>query len=142
MRYSQDVRKKAVEYVLKGNSRRKTAKIFQVNHETIGERVKKYKETGEIKDREIKRKPKKIDPEKPEKYIEEHPDAYLREIAQVFNCTPVAVHNRLKKLGITRKKQNLYKEQKEQGVKEYLSYTLHKRNIMSIEKGNDLRKKR
>ena len=89
---------------IKGNSRIKTAKIFQVHYETIGERVKKYKETGEIKDREFKRKPKKIDPEKLEKYIEEHPDAYLREIAQVFNCTPVAVHNRLKKLGITRKK--------------------------------------
>ena len=65
---------------IKGNSRIKTAKIFQVHYETIGERVKKYKETGEKKDREFKRKPKKIDPEKPEKYIEKHPDAYLREI--------------------------------------------------------------
>ena len=117
MRYSQDLRKKAVEYVLKGNSRRKTAKIFQVHHETIGEWVKKYKETGEIKDREFKRKPKKIDPEKLEKYIEEHPDAYLREIAQVFNCTPVAVHNRLKKLGITRKKTKSLQGTKRTGSK-------------------------
>ncbi len=117
MRYSQDLRKKAVEYVLKGNSRRKTAKIFQVHHETVGMWVKKYKETGEIKDREFKRKPKKIDPEKLEKYIEEHPDAYLREIAQVFNCTPVAVHNRLKKLGITRKKTKSLQGTKRTGSK-------------------------
>ena len=79
--------------------------------------VKKYKETGEIKDREFKRKPKKIDPEKLEKYIEEHPDAYLREIAQVFNCTPVAVHNRLKKLGITRKKTKSLQGTKRTGSK-------------------------
>ena len=41
MRYSQDLRKKAVEYLLKGNSRRKTVKIFQVHYETIGIWVKK-----------------------------------------------------------------------------------------------------
>ena len=52
------------------------------------------------------RKPKKIYPDKLVKYINENPDAYLSEIAQEFNCTHVALLKALRKLGITRKKDN------------------------------------
>lgn len=54
------------------------------------------------------RKPKKIYPDKLVKYINENTDAYLSEIAKEFNCSHVAVLKALKKLGITRKKRQLY----------------------------------
>ncbi|GHV57014.1 hypothetical protein FACS1894216_21350 [Synergistales bacterium] len=47
---------------------------------------------------------RKIDPEELKSAVEEKPDAYLRELAEKFNCSTTAVHNRLKQLKITPKK--------------------------------------
>lgn len=104
MSYSEDLRKKVVEYVLKGNSQQNASEVFNINRETVNKWVGKYKKTGEIKDKKRENMPKKVDPQKLLEYIEKYPDKYLREIAQEFNCSDTAIRKRLKSLGITRKK--------------------------------------
>ena len=78
--------------------------MFKVGLTTIKRWKKQYKETGSLSKKELKRSFKKIDPEKLTAYLEKHPDAYLREIAEAFDCTDMAVHYAMRKLGITRKK--------------------------------------
>ena len=106
MSYSQDLRIKVIEYLQKGNSQRKAAEVFGINLTTVNEWNKKYKSTGEVKDKKPERTFKKLDPEKLETYIRKNPDAYLKEIGDVFSVSDMSVHRALKKLGITRKKRN------------------------------------
>lgn len=50
-------------------------------------------------------KVRKIDSQALLRALEKTSDATLKELAHDFNCRPSAIHKRLKKLGITRKKQ-------------------------------------
>ena len=64
------------------------------------------KESGNLENKALNRPHKKIDPEKLRAYVEEHPDAYQRETAEEFDCSVTAIQKALKRLGITRKKDN------------------------------------
>ena len=104
MAYDEKYRIRAVEYRKEGHTLAQTSKTFKVSEMTLIRWIKKYDETGEIKDSPAKRTFKKIDPSELERYMEEYPDAYLSEIAKVFSCSDVAVSKALRKLKITRKK--------------------------------------
>jgi transposase len=104
MAYDEKYRIRAVEYRKEGHTIEQTAKVFKISTTTVKDWTKKYDDTGEIKDKPLKRTFKKIDPVKLESYMEEHPDAYLLEIAKAFSCSDAAVVKALKRLGITRKK--------------------------------------
>jgi len=104
MAYDERYRKRAVEYRLEGNTVEKTSKVFKIGESTLKAWVRRYKESGEIKNKPLNRTHKKIDPKKLELYVEKHPDAYLTEMAEVFNCTESAIRKALKRLKITRKK--------------------------------------
>ena len=102
--YSEDLRKKAVEYHQSGHTLEETRAVFTISLTALKRWKKQYQETGSLKNKELNRRYKKIDPEKLSAYVKEHPDAYLKEIAEVFGCTDEAVRLALKKLKITRKK--------------------------------------
>lgn len=104
MAYDEKFRKRAVEYHEEGHTIDKTAKTFKIGTTTLKTWIRKYNETGEIKDKAPVRKFKKIDPMKLERYLEEYPDAYLSEMAKRFSCSETAIVKALKKLKITRKK--------------------------------------
>ena len=104
MAYDEKYRIRAVEYSKEGHTIEQTAKVFKISTATLKKWTRKYDETGGIKDKQLNRAFKKIDPLKLEKYLEENPDAYLSEIANVFSCSDVAVNKALRKLKITRKK--------------------------------------
>ena len=104
MAYDMKYRHRAVEYRKEGNTTKQTCEIFKIGGSTLKSWVKKYEETGEIKDKPRKRTFKKIDPVKLEAHVEAHPDDYLSEIAKIFSCSEEAVRKSLKKLKITRKK--------------------------------------
>lgn len=97
--YSDDIKKLVLEKISQGMSDTEAMKFFKIGRTTIC----RWKKEG-IKQRVKKSYVKKIKPEELIKYIEDNPDAYLKEIAQEFNVSSVAVHKRLKSLGITRKK--------------------------------------
>ena len=104
MSYSVDLRKKVVKYKLAGNTIRETSKIFGVGSTTISNWIRKYRRSGDIANKKLERKAKKLPEEELKKYVEEHPDAYQREIAEFFNCSPSAVYKAFKRYKITRKK--------------------------------------
>jgi len=104
MAYDNKYRIRAVEYRKEGHTIHQTCKTFKIGETTLKRWVKKYDETGEIKDKPHKRTFKKINPAKLEAHMETNPDAYLSEIAKVFLCSEEAVRKSLKKLKITRKK--------------------------------------
>ena len=104
MAYDEKFRKRVVEYKLEGNTVEATSKVFKIGKSTVQDWLRKYKESGEIKNKPLNRTYKKIDPKKLETFDEENSDAYLLEIAEVFNCTEAAIRKALKRLKITRKK--------------------------------------
>jgi len=104
MAYDERYRKRAVEYRLEGNTIEKTAKTFKIGESALKSWVRRYKESGEIKNKQLNRTHKKIDPKELELFVENHPDAYLAEMAEAFNCTEAAIRKALKRLNITRKK--------------------------------------
>jgi len=104
MAYSEDLRKKVLEYLEEGHTQGSAKKVFKIGLTTIKRWKKQYEETGSLAKKTLKRSFRKLDPEKLSVYVKEHPDAYLREIGKVFGCTDDAVRLALIKLNITRKK--------------------------------------
>ena len=107
MAYSVDLRMKAVKrYLGSGDSFAQTGKIFDVGATTVRSWVEQYEATGDLSNKPLNRKPRKIDPETLRAYVEEHPDDTQREIADAFGCCNQAVSKALKRLNITRKKKH------------------------------------
>jgi transposase len=104
MSYDVKYRSRAIEYWSEGNSKEKTAEVFKVSPTTLQKWKSLRKETGTLAPKKRKTTWRKIEPAKLKKYIEENPDAYLREIAAEFGCSVHAVEKALKRLKITRKK--------------------------------------
>jgi len=105
MSYSEDYRKRVMEYLDEGHTWLEARETFKISMTAIDSWRKKYKKTGEVKDDPPRRKAfKKLDPEKLKAHVKEHPDAYLKEIGKVFGCSDTAVQKAFKRLGITRKK--------------------------------------
>ena len=61
-------------------------------------------ETGNLEPKKRMETWRKIDPEKLKAYVEQNLDAFLKEIAKEFGCSDVAVLKALRRLKITRKK--------------------------------------
>lgn len=105
MAYSVDLRMKAVKrYLESGDSFAQTGKIFDVGATTVRSWVVQYEETGDLSNKPLSRKPKKLDPDKLRAYVKDHSDDTQQEIAEAFGCTNQAVSKALKRLKITRKK--------------------------------------
>jgi len=107
MAYSMDMRRKAVEYKEKGHTFRELKEAFGIPAETYY-KWKARLENGyyETKPKQVRRR--KIDKDRLRQAIEEKPDMFLHELAQMFGCVTQSVHNMLRKLGITRKKNNAH----------------------------------
>ena len=105
MGYSVDLRMAAVRHYLgSGDTCAETGKIFGVDGSSVQRWVQQYEKTGDLSDKPLNRKPKKLDPEKLRAYVREHSDATQQEIADEFHCSNQAVSKALKRLDITRKK--------------------------------------
>jgi transposase len=104
MSYSEDYRRRVIEYRNEGHTLEETGEVFDIAASTICRWNRQLKEEGTLRKRAGKRPFKKIDPEKLVAYIQANPDAYLREIAVEFHCCKAAVSKALKRLKITRKK--------------------------------------
>ena len=104
MSYSEDYRRRVIEYRNEGHTLKETGEVFDVGASTICRWNKQLKEEGTLRKRAGKRPFKKIDPDKLRSYIQANPDAYLREMAMEFHCCKSAMSKALKRLKITRKK--------------------------------------
>ena len=105
MSYSVDFREFVVKKVSDGMPKSEAIQFFNIGRDTLYRWLRKHTKTGSLVDKKRKDyKPKKIDSERLLAEIEKTPDATLEELSQQFFCSQVAVWKRLKKLGITRKK--------------------------------------
>lgn len=87
MVYSEDFRKKVLEYVDAYYSQAEVARKFNLSPRTVWSWVKQRRETGSLKPGKPIRGAIKLKEDPLRQYIKEHPDAYLREIGDHFGCT-------------------------------------------------------
>ena len=106
MSYDIKYRERVIEYLKEGHTEKETAAVFKVSTFTIWKWKSKLNESGTLESKKRQGKWRKIDPCKLTEYIKEHPDAYLKEIAKEFGCSDVAIMKALKRLKISRKKNN------------------------------------
>lgn len=104
MSYDIKYRQRVIDYLREGHSEKDAAEVFRVSTFTIWKWKTKLKETGTLKAEKRQGHWRKIDPDKLRKYVEENPDAYQYEIAAVFGVRLYAIQKALRRLGITRKK--------------------------------------
>ena len=104
MAYDRKFREKVLKYISKGHTVQEAHAVFEAGTTTIHAWKKLQLETGSLEKRPLERTHKKIDPVELKAYLANHPDSFLREIAAHFNCTENAVFLAMKRLRITRKK--------------------------------------
>lgn len=107
MTYSLDLRKKALEYLKKGNSKKVTALIFGVTARSLTNWEKRENE-GSLAPKKRKTGSYKFDEHALKEYIQKNPDAYLYEIGKHFNTTAQAIFYACKRLKITLKKRRSF----------------------------------
>lgn len=105
MSYATIFRKRTIEYRQAGHTLEETSKVFKVSIGTIRRWENQLKERGDLEKKPLNRPHKKIDPENLKAYVSQRPDAYQKEMAEVFGCSTTAIQKALKRLGITRKKE-------------------------------------
>ena len=104
MAYSEDYRKRVIEYKQEGHTQAEVYEAFKVYPRTVRE-WEARKAAGTLKAEYPKNhKPRKLPLDELARYIDEHPDDFLEEIGEHFNCSGEAVRKALRKLKITRKK--------------------------------------
>jgi len=103
MSYSEDYKKRTIEYLQEGHTYKETCKTFSIAENTLNKWRKQYETTGKFtrKSRSYKHK---ISKEVLEIYLLENPDAYQSEIAEHFSCSTATVCLTLKLYGYKRKK--------------------------------------
>lgn len=119
MAYSTDYRKAAIDYKHSGHTFKELKKVFKITPRTFYKWLNNEETSGNVKAKIKRTRKRKIDSDALIKAVEEKPDSYLRELAKLFNCSTVAIHNRLVKLGYTYKK-NIYIRRKINGSKSWL----------------------
>ena len=104
MSYEIKYRQRVIDYMSEGHTEKETAETFKVSKATLWKWKSQLKETGTLSPKKRKETWRKIDPDKLHKYVEDHPDTYQHEIAAAFGVRLYAIQKALKRLGITRKK--------------------------------------
>ena len=106
MSYPTKYRERTIEYRKEGHTLEESHQTFKVSISTIRRWEKRLEEEGSLEKKPLHRSYKKVNPEKLIAYVKRHPDAYQKEIAEVFGCSATAIYLAMKRLKITRKKDN------------------------------------
>ena len=102
MAYSLDLKTRIVNYVENGGSVAKAARIFQVGRASIY----RWLDSEDLEPKKVTRRNRKLDWEALDKEIKINPDVRLIDRARQFGVRPSAISYALKKMKITRKKNN------------------------------------
>jgi transposase len=114
MAYSEDYRKRAIEYKDAGHTYKELYEVFKIHPSTLEDWRKLLKATGSLKPQYRKTRKRKIDLKKLEQALERKPDAYLSELAKPFDCSESAIHYALKKIKVTVKKNSTHTPKNQQ----------------------------
>ena len=118
MYYNAKFREKVLEQVNCGESIRNVARLFKISPDSIVKWKRLKKEQGNLDNRPLNRRYRKVNPEAVRRYYEEHPSAYIREVATYFQVSYKCIWHILNKvLHYVRKKNKrpIEKEMKNNG---------------------------
>ena len=104
MAYDNRFKKRAIEYHEEGNSRRKTAKTFDISPNTLNTWLNEYKKHGEFLNKPRPANNTKLTEEALLEYFADNGDSYQEETAKHFGVSQSGISRALKRLKITRKK--------------------------------------
>jgi transposase len=102
--YSNDLRKKVVEYLDEGNSYDKTSILFKISVSALGRWYRRYKKEGNYIAKKRGGSKRKIDVVGLEKYVKANENMTLTKAAQKFDVSIFTISYWLKRLGYSYKK--------------------------------------
>jgi transposase len=105
--YSNDLRKKVVEYLDRGNSYNKASIIFKISVSALGRWYRKYKQEGNYIAKKRGGSKRKIDIDELEKYVKGNENMTLKKAAKKFEVSIFTISYWLKRLGYSYKKKTL-----------------------------------
>ena len=105
--YSQDLRERVIAFIEEGGKKLEASRLFKVSRPAIDRWLSWKKDTGTLKTPPLApRRWRKIDPIALQAYIDSYPDESLENYAQHFQASPTGIWRALKRLKMTRKKDN------------------------------------
>lgn len=102
--YSQDLRKKVIECVNKGNSCHSTSIKFEISSGTVMNWYKRYKSEGNYLSRKVGGKKGRVSQEEVAAYVKNNPNFILLEMGKHFGMSAPGALYWLRKLGYSYKK--------------------------------------
>ena len=102
--YSEDLRKKVIEYLLEGNSYDKASKVFKISVSAIGRWYRKYKKEGNYEAKKRGGSKRRIDLELLQNYVESNENMTLKAASKIFKVSIFTISYWLKRLGYSYKK--------------------------------------
>ncbi len=102
--YSFDLRKRVIEFVKEGGSKRQACKTYRIGHNTIYRWLRDFKKNKSYLPKRRKEFYRKCDLEKLQKYNQKNPEATLIEAAEHLRVSHVTIWRSFRQLKITRKK--------------------------------------
>jgi transposase len=108
MRYSEDYKKRVLDYINEGHTKKQAREILKVSTATIKNWKKRLRETGDLKTITPVRSGWIYDATALAAYVEANPQAYLFEVAEHFGGSVSGALYALERIGITLKKRLLH----------------------------------
>jgi len=102
--YSEDLRKKAIDYILSGHSVGASSEKFDLSPGTVRNWYKRYREEGNYHAKFPPGKVGKVSDEELRAYFDAHPEKTLVQFGDHFGLTDATIHYHLKRLGYRYKK--------------------------------------
>ena len=102
--YSEDLRKKAIDYILSGHSATASARKFDLSPNTVMNWYKRYREEGHYQAKFPPGKVGKASDAELCAYFDAHPEKTLVQIGEHFALTDATICYHLKRLGYRYKK--------------------------------------
>lgn len=102
--YSLDLRKRVVNYIEKGGSKKEASELYSLHRNTVSRWCNRYKKEGLLGSRCRPGAKRRLDIDKVVSFVENNPNSNLSEIGKHFEITPAWASIMLKKLGFSYKK--------------------------------------
>lgn len=116
--YSNDLRKRVVEFLEKGSSYDEASKLFKISVSAIGRWYRKYKQEGNYYAKNRGGSKRKIDLEALEEYVKTNENMILKQAARKFGVSIFTISYWLRRLGYSYKKKTFptWKQVKKKGI--------------------------
>ena len=102
--YSKDLRKKVINYLNKGKSKKEASEIFGIHRNTVSRWYNRYKNEGSYEAKKRLGCKTRVDYKKIESFVKDNEDAKLSDIGTAFGISKGYASIVLKKLGFSYKK--------------------------------------